>query len=113
MYGKTPYRPAPSGPGPAWGVLTLIGILAALVLALPALLFGMVLQRLVQGRSWSTLLWLVLTIPSAVLLFFLSTHGLNRLVLAQMTELVHNARLYQANLTRWHLGMLSCRTCPR
>lgn len=106
------WRDRSAASAPAWGVLLVIGILSTLILALPALLVGILAARLLRDRSWRMLLWLMLSMLSMVLLVLFWTHGLRSLVLAQLTMLFHNARRYQAHLTQWDWGALWSQTWP-
>jgi hypothetical protein len=103
---------APSGPDLPWQVLALIGIVGALVLALPALVIGIVLHRLTRGWPGSVLVWLALTVLGAILLYVLSRHGLERFVLTQLVDSVQNVKRYHADFARWNLGLLWSETWP-
>jgi hypothetical protein len=95
-----------AGPDLPASILALLALLAACVLALPALLCGLFFQQLTRGRSWSILLWLLVSMPALLVLYLLATHGLSTRIQAQLGLLGHNTKLYQANLARWDLGGL-------
>jgi hypothetical protein len=90
----------------------LIGVLAAAVLALPAFVMGLLLARVTSDRSWSLLLWLGLAVCGFGLTVFLAFHGLEALLVAQLVEMVHAARLHQANLLQWDWSRLWAYTWP-
>lgn len=102
-----------AGPAdPVWRMLIIFGGLAALVLAFPALLVGLLAWRITQKQSWSTLCWLVLSAVSVVLLVLLWTHGLAQLASAQLAELLQNIQHFHAHLSRWNWRSLWLRTWP-
>jgi len=102
-----------SGPSdPVWSLLIIFGVLAALVLAFPALIVGLLAQRATQKQSWSILLWLVLSVVSVVLLVVLWTHGLAPLVSAQLAELIQNIKLFHIQFNRWNWRALWSQTWP-
>jgi hypothetical protein len=80
--------------------------------ALPALLLGMLIQRLIGIRPWSFPLWLVLTGGGAVLVYVLYTHGLDRLLLAQFATYVQTVKIHQADISQWNIGLLWSKTWP-
>jgi hypothetical protein len=90
----------------------LVGILVALDLALPALVLGLLLVRLTRGWRWSVPLWLGLTALGLGLFALFALHGFEPLLTAQMTEVVRDARLHQANLLAWDRAQLWARTWP-
>jgi len=97
--------------GIGWSVI-LIMSLVAVVLALPALALGMVLQRLTSARPWSFPLWFVLTLIGAGLLFYLSTHGLDRMITAQLTDYVLAIKRHHADIAQWNISRLWSETWP-
>jgi len=97
--------------GIGWSVI-LIMSLVAVVLALPALALGMVLQRLTSARPWSFPLWFVLTLIGAGLLFYLSTHGLDRMITAQLTDYVLTIKRHHADIAQWNISRLWSETWP-
>ena len=101
-----------ANPEPFSWMVGLALTLAALMLALPALVLGLLLGRAFRQQSWSMLLWLALTLAGAVLLVVLSTHGLSQLILAQVGEIVQSIKQYHANLARWNPGRLWSETWP-
>jgi hypothetical protein len=90
----------------------MIGGLLALVLALPALAAGMVLQRLTSARSWSFPLWLILTFIGAGLLYYLSAHGLDQMITAQLADYTLAIKQHHADVTQWKLSLLWSETWP-
>jgi hypothetical protein len=100
-----------ASPGIGWS-LGLIICLVAVVLALPALAAGTVLQRLTSGRPWSFPLWFVLTVVGAGLTFYLSTHGLDKMIAAQLTDCVLAVKRHHADIARWNLSRLWSETWP-
>jgi hypothetical protein len=100
-----------ASPGIGWSVI-LIMSLVAVVLALPALALGMVLQRLTPARPWSFPLWFVLTLIGAGLLFYLSTHGLDRMITAQLTDYVLAIKRHHADIAQWNISRLWSETWP-
>src|SRR5260370_10552035 len=76
-----------ASPGIGWS-LGLIICLVAVVLALPALAVGMVLQRLTSARPWSFPLWFALTLAGVGLVSYLSTHARDRMIAAQPMDCV-------------------------
>ena len=100
-----------ASPGIGWSVILIIG-LVALVLALPALALGIVLQRLTSMRPWSFLLWFVLTLVGAGLIYYLSTHGLDRMITAQLTDYVLAIKRHHADIARWNMSRLWSETWP-
>jgi hypothetical protein len=99
-------------PGIGWPLVVMIGGLVALVLALPALATGMVLQRLTAARPWSFPLWFVLTFGGAGLTYYLSTHGLERMITTQLTDYALAIKEHHADVTRWNLSLLWSETWP-
>lgn len=91
-----------------WPLLLLFGG----IVALPALVLGILLQRLVGIRQWSFLLWLVLTGVGAFLAYTFYTHGLNHLLLAQFTIYAQMVKAHQADLSQWNIGQLWSKTWP-
>ena len=100
-----------ASPGIGWSVILIIG-LVALVLALPALALGIVLQRLTSMRPWSFLLWFVLTLGGAGLIYYLSTHGLDRMITAQLTDYVLAIKRHHADIAQWNMSRLWSETWP-
>jgi hypothetical protein len=100
-----------SSPGIGWP-LVMIGSLIALVLALPAFATGMVLQRLTSARSWSFPLWFVLTFIGAGLTYYLSTHGLERMITTLLTVFALAIKQHHADVTKWNLSLLWSETWP-
>ena len=100
-----------TSPGIGWS-LALIICLVAVVLALPALAVGMVLQRLTSTRPWSFPLWFVLTLVGAGLIYYLSTHGLDRMIAAQLMDYVLAVKRYHADIAQWNLSRLWSETWP-
>jgi hypothetical protein len=98
--------------GIGWPLIVLIGGLAALVLALPALAIGMVLQRLTSARSWSFPLWFILTFIGAGLVYSFYTHGLDRMITAQLTDYALAIKQHHADVTQWNLPRLWSETWP-
>jgi hypothetical protein len=80
--------------------------------ALPALLLGMLIQRLVGIRPWSFPLWFILTGGGAVLVYVLYTHGFDRLLLAQFAAYVQTVKIHQADISQWNIGLLWSKTWP-
>ncbi len=101
-----------SSPGMGWPLVIMIGSLVALVLALPALATGMVLQRLTSARSWSFPLWFVLTFIGAGLTYYLSTHGLERMITTQLLDYALAIKQHSTDVTQWRLSLLWSETWP-
>ena len=97
------------GPEP-W--IVLVGVILALVLALPALVLGIVLARLTRGKRWAVPLWLGLAIPGLGLFALFIWHGFEPLFIAQLAEVVRDARLHQADLLQWDRARLWSETWP-
>ena len=110
-YRKQYRKGSHASPGIGWS-LSLIMSLVALVLALPALALGIVLQRLTSARPWSFLLWFVLTLVGAGLTFYLATHGLDRMITAQLTDYVLAIKRHHADIARWNMSRLWSETWP-
>lgn len=91
-----------------WPLLLILGG----SVALPALILGMLLQRLVGVRPWSFPLWLVSTGIGAFLVYLLYTHGLNHLLLAQFTAYVQVVKTHLADSSQWNIGQLWTKTWP-
>jgi hypothetical protein len=100
------------GQGILWPLVVMIGGLIALVLALPALAIGVVLQRLTSARSWSFPLWFVLTFIGAGLVYYLHTHGLERMITAQLMDYALAIKQHHADVTQWNLSRLWSETWP-
>ena len=100
------------GLGILWPLVVMIGGLAALVLALPALAIGFVLRRLTSARSWSFPLWFVLTFIGAGLVYYLDTHGLDRMITAQLMDYALAIKQHHADVTRWNMPRLWSETWP-
>jgi hypothetical protein len=100
------------GQGILWPLVVMIGGLIALVLALPALAIGVVLQRLTLARSWSFPLWFVLTFMGAGLVYYLYTHGLDRMISAQLMDYALAIKQHHADVTQWNLSRLWSETWP-
>lgn len=100
---------APDSMGP---LALLVGVVAAVVLALPAFAIGLLLARVTRDRPWSVSLWLGLAVCGFGLTAFLAFHGLEPLLIAQWTEIIHAARLHQANLLQWAWPQLWAHTWP-
>jgi len=98
--------------GILWLLVVMLGGLAALVLALPALATGFVLQRLTSARSWSFPLWFVLTFIGAGLVYFLCIHGLDRMITAQLTDYALTIKQHHADVAQWNLHRLWSETWP-
>jgi hypothetical protein len=101
-----------STPGIAWPLVVISGSLVALVLAVPAIAAGMVLQRLTLARSWSFPLWFVLTFIGVGLTYYLSTHGLERMITIQLTDYALAIKQHHADVTHWNLSLLWSETWP-
>lgn len=100
------------GPGIFWPLVVMIGGLAALVLALPALAIGLVLQRLTSARPWSFPLWFVLTFIGAGLVYHLYTHGLDRMITTQLADYALAIKRHHADVAQWNLSRLWSETWP-
>jgi hypothetical protein len=101
-----------SSPGIDWPLVVMIGSLVALVLALPSFATGIVLQRLTSARSWSFPLWFVLTFMGAGLTYYLSAHGLERMITIQLTDYALAIKQHHADVTQWNLSLLWSETWP-
>lgn len=86
-YHKNHRRGSHPSPEIGWPVILIIGLIA-LVLALPALALGIVLQRLTSTRTWSFPFWFVLSFIGAGLIYYLWVHGLERMITVQLTDYV-------------------------
>jgi hypothetical protein len=91
-----------------WPLLLLLGG----IIALPALVLGILIQRLIGTRPWSFPLWLGLTGVGAILIFVLYTHGLDRLMLAQLTAYVLAVKVHSADVSQWNVSLLWAKTWP-
>src|SRR5260221_13522882 len=80
-----------------WLLIVILGI----VLALPALILGVVLQRVMRGHAWSFPLWFLLTIAAAGLLFSLYRHGLDHMITSQVADYIITIKHHQANIEEW------------
>jgi hypothetical protein len=90
----------------------LISVLVTGLLALPAFLIGLLLARLTRERPWRVPLWLGLALLSLVLAGWLALYGLQALVVAQLSEVVRQARLHQEDVTAWNWTRLRACTWP-
>ena len=100
------------GSGIGWPLIVLIGGLAAMLLALPALAIGMVFQRLTSQRSWSFPLSFFFTFIGAALTYYLYTHGLDRMITAQLTDYALAIKQHHTDVARWNMPLLWSETWP-
>src|SRR5579883_487162 len=91
-----------------WPLLLVLGS----SVALPALLLGAIIQRVVGMRSWSFPFWFMLAGVGAVLAYVFYMHGFERLLGAQFTAYVREIKRYQADISQWNIGLLWSNTWP-
>jgi hypothetical protein len=101
---------ATTGAGPLWMLALLWAV--CLILALPGFVLGLLLSRFKGASRWSLLLWLVLAFTCAGLLFWLFQHGLQTLMIQQLTDVVLAIKHHQADITEWNLSHLWRETWP-
>jgi hypothetical protein len=84
-------------------VMLLILATPILLWALPALLIGLIAERLLRERTWSTLLWLVLAVVGLAFTTFWLWHGLSREIVLSVHILAVQVRSHQVDLARWDI----------
>jgi hypothetical protein len=104
-YRKHHRRGSHTRPEIGWPVLLIIGLIA-LVLALPALASGIVLQRLTSTRTWSFPLWFALSFLGAGLIYYLWVHGLERMITVQLTDYVVTIKKLHVDIVQVNIARL-------
>lgn len=94
------------------GLLWVLLLLVAAIIALPAVILGLLVPQLVGIRSWSFPFWFALAICGGVLTYMLYTHGLEHLLLIQFTTYVQTVKVHQGNLGQWNISLLWSHTWP-
>ena len=96
-------------------LLTTLLALCLFLFGFPAWLLGFLAQRQVSrwlSWRWSFLLWVLLTFLSAYLMFLQYQHGLQELLMREVTAYALAIKHTQADFTRWPWAMLWAVTWP-
>jgi hypothetical protein len=114
-YHKQQYQQQTSSAGPGWTLMCMVFTLALGLIALPWIILGVLVERILtqwlHGKQ-RFLLWIILFFVSAFFIYNRYQHGLQSLVIHELTVYIVTVKHYQTNFTHWPLRVLWAATFP-
>ena len=105
-------RQSTTGSGPWWMLFVAAVVLVCLLFALPGIVLGLLLSRLMGTSRWSFLCWFVAALAGIGVFAWLYQHGLSTLLTQQLIDVVLAIKYHQADVTQWNLPHLWSDTWP-
>jgi hypothetical protein len=102
-------RDQSTGSDPMWLLMCAVFIIALCLIALPAIITGLILQRILSSRlHWRVhfAIWFILSLPSGFFLYLWLQGSLQIAIAQDLIHFVQAAKLYQYDLTHWPMGDL-------
>ena len=114
-YRNQQYQQQTTGIDPGWMLLCTIVALILGLIALPWIIIGVLVERVLSRwlhEKQSFLLWAILFFISAFFLYTRYQHGLQPLIIHELTAYIHAAKRYQTDFTHWPIHTLWADTFP-
>jgi hypothetical protein len=114
-YHNQHYQQQTAGTDPGWMLLCTIVALVLGLIALPWIILGVLAERMLTRwphEKQRLLLWGILFFVSAFFIYNRYQHGLQPLIIHELTVYIVTAKHYQTDFTHWPLRALWATTLP-